>query len=268
MRLFIACCAVALSTSAFAQSRSLTEVSLGLGNHVDRIENISLDWMRAYSLDDEIFDVNLDKYEYSPYSELWAATLNVDFTFGGDRVSANGVSREFRIGSRLLFDREAMVSYEFEEEVSEGTFRENLIFCLVDNEFAGDATVIWRKQGKRFSLYGGVGATIGTTFNSSLLRIRNAAVYMNEDIPELSEVEEVENFTEAFGSKNAGFMRLQVPIGAQVHAGALAVGLELKLGAGAHTVYGGESYFISSATSFAVRMSYFPFLRKKRLGLD
>ena len=48
--------------------------------------------------------------------------------------------------------------------------------------------------------------------------------------------------------------------------GPLAIGLELRLGAGAHTVYGGKSYFISSANSFAVRMSYFPFLRKDRLG--
>lgn len=268
MRLFLACCAVALSTSAFAQSRALTEVSLGLGTHTDRIENISLDWMRAYSLDDEIFNVDLDKYEYSPYSELWAATLNVDFTFGGDQINSRGVSRELRVGTRMLFDREAMVSYDFEEAIDQGTYREHLVFCLVDNEIAGDATVIWRKQGKRFSIYSGVGAVLGTTFNSELLRIRNAAMYTNEDIPELADVEEIESITESFASKNSGFARVQVPVGVQVHAGPLAIGLELRLGAGAHTVYGGKSYFISSANSFAARMSYFPFLRKDRLGND
>ena len=268
MRLFLACCAVALSTSAFAQSRALTEVSLGLGTHTDRIENISLDWMHTYSINDEVFNVALDNYEYSQNSKLWAATINVDFTFHAEQINTRGVSRELRFGTRMLFDREAMVSYDFEEEVDQGTYREHLVFCLVDNEIAGDATIIWRKQGKRFCIYGGVGAVLGTTFNSELLRIRNAALYTNEDIPELADVEVVESITESFASKNSGFARVQVPIGAQVHAGPLAIGLELRFGAGAHTVYGGDSYFISSANSFAIRMSYLPFLRKDRLSQD
>jgi len=151
-----------------------------------------------------------------------------------------------------------MIEYYRVDEQELGSYRESFIFCLVDDEIAGDVSYLKRRNGEYFSFYTGIGGSVGATFSSKLLRIRNASFNPEEiALPENSS-EEIENTTDTFSAKNALFYRVQIPIGIQFHLRKWAFGPEFRAGVGGHSVFGGKSYFIAPTTSFSMRLSYFP----------
>ncbi len=258
MRIVLCSFALFLSTVSCAQNTwQLNEVAVGLGTQNDRIHKMSMDWMRTYSRSNEAFDVQLDGFEYNPYSEFLGTALNLDVTFAQPELSAD-VSHEFRIGARFVTDREAMIEYSREEFRDEGTYHETMIFCLVDDEFVGEVGYLIRKTKSHFSVYTGISGALGTTFSSQLLRIRNASLSPDDNALNSTASSEVESTTETFAARNALFYRFQVPIGVEFHRNKWAFGPEFRIGAGGHSIYGGKSYLILPTTSFSFRLSYFP----------
>lgn len=243
MRVLFCCIAVLLSTTTFAQKTwQLNEVGLGFGTQNDRIQNMSMDWMRTYAYSNEAFQVALDGYDYTPYSEFFGTTLNAAVSFR-KATPTGDISHELRFGATLITDREAMISYDREDLVEGGTYQESLIFCLVDDELALDMAYLVRKTGKHFSVYTGVSGMFGSTFSSQLLRIRNASIVPEDINLGNTSITEVENTTAYFSAKNAAFCRLQVPVGIEVHRKKWAFGPEFRVGVGGHSVFGGEIVF-------------------------
>lgn len=248
--------ALLLSLHLFAQFQSNTPVSytIGFGGTSEMYSNMSIDFMKDVAQSNEAFGVTTAGYEYNP-SAFLAGTMieaSVSFIVKGN---TSGPSQQIRFNARYTTDRESMVNYYYESEIDDVVLRDDLIFCLVDDEFGLGADYLWRQEGRIFAGYAGFGIGAGTTFNSDLLRIRGTREVPagQDDLQVTTDLDVTDNFD----AKSSAFWRFQIPIGLEVRPMPhLALGMEYRIGTGGQQVYGGNYYGLDCADAFTLRLSY------------
>jgi hypothetical protein len=173
----------------------------------DRYNNMSIDWMRDHTVDPE--NISMEGEQYNDVDNVTTVTgmsygLNlslVPYNFRNEEYSSN---QEIRITANAVLDREAMVSYNenYNENMSRST-----VFCLVDNEFNVSADYLYKVRLWRLEFGTGIGATVGSTINSKMLKIRTNAVPAGQEIDPAAA-----RSTETYAAKNSFYGRIYVPL--------------------------------------------------------
>ncbi|MCH2199431.1 MAG: hypothetical protein MK081_11685 [Flavobacteriales bacterium] len=251
--LVLSICLLLLSTLSFAQ---IIEIGVSFGAHQDVYSNMSMNFIRDLSLSDEAFKVDLTSFEEETYAYVDGTILSGFVHI--ERPSINErVSKEWVIGARAILDREAMVSWH-RPVVEDGIqYQDSYVFCIIDNEFGLSGAHLWRKDGRFFSAYTGLGANLGVTFNPEFLRISQQFpdFSVEQEIDPASNEDRVDIIT--YQARHSGYARVMVPVGVQAHILKKAVfGVEWMGGTGVHQAFGGDTYHIRFSHNVTLRLGY------------
>jgi hypothetical protein len=233
-------------TEVQAKTWKISSIGGEFGFIRDSYQKMDLSTMYDLTKNPALLSRDLSGFDENLYRESGGAKIGINVSFSSPR--ANNWSHEIRTGV-FYSSREPMISYN-SGEVSSGENR-SIIYCNVVNELSADGAYLLRKSvGSKgwFSVYGGIGATIGSSFNNKTIVMEST----------FSNIIEESSFTqETYEAKSSLFTRLYVPVGFQATLfKRFNLGLETNIGIGMQSVYNGRSYFMPINTGLTTKLSF------------
>ena len=148
-----------------------------LGGHVDRYKNMDLEFLQGRINDDQYGGSDLSNYRkndniYNTSGGMW--NVNLQFTKATDPNEPRHYE-QLEFGMSLHFGREVMIDYDMEDPYgfcstnSLNYCASTITFCDMQNEL--NVSGIYKSGvhiNKRFNMYMGMGASLGTTFESAM----------------------------------------------------------------------------------------------------
>jgi hypothetical protein len=248
---------IAFSFSSSAQTETgigkspwkVGSFGVNLGGVRDSYQKMDLSSMYDLTKNPALLDRDLTGYEEDIQRVSGGATVGLNLTLISDRGNS-GWQHEIRLGGSFS-SREPMIHYR-QPGVDPASSTNTLIYCHVVNEFNVSGAYLFRKSPKAapwFSVYGGLGVNVGSSFNSKVMVIENSFEWDN---PSTST-----NSTSAYQGKESIFSRVYAPVGVQFQLfNHFNLGLETNIGVGMQNVIGGDSYFMPITTGVQLLVSY------------
>ena len=228
---------------------TLSSVNLKMGFEVDAYPNMSPEWMKDHTKDPSQIDFDASGFQTASHAQVSAVSLggNLAFTNSRKRDGRLRTARELRFGLDAIVGGEAMVTFTETDERTDSTYTQNLVYCLVENEFRVGGEYRYKASWGRFNTFVGGGAQLGVTMNSEMLVLKSSMVWANEGaeqdqfVPPSMETMD----TERYDAKSSIYLRAFVPFGISVRiCRRMELGMEHRLGLGVEQVVGGAANFM------------------------
>lgn len=213
----------------------------------DSYQKMDMGTMIDFTKNPALLERDLYGYTENLYRTSSGVKLGLNVTLTSGKMTSNW-SNEIRLGA-FYSGREPMITYNsgsgFDDDHS------SIIYCNVVNEISLDGAYIFRRTSDKFdwfSVYGGIGVNLGSSFSSKLIVMENDFNFQNEDW----------NFTqESYDAKSSVFSRVYLPVGMQFtlfkHYN---LGLESNIGIGMQSVVKGRSYLMPLNTGLTAKIGY------------
>jgi hypothetical protein len=249
-----------VSSSVIAQTntekvRSLKLNSFGIefGTVTDNYRSMNLETMYDLTQNPALLARDLTGHDASFYRSSTGGRIGINASFTPYSSVNNGynTSREIRFGATFT-NSEPMVSYN--QSDIEGN-RSSIIYCNVVNEVSLNGAYLFKKSPVRapwLSFYAGLGASLGSSFNTQMLVMENTTIYDAE-----TETTEYTNETSSYAAKSSLYTRIYAPLGVSATVlRKVQFGLEGTIGTGMQSVYGGKTHLMPFSGGMKATLSY------------
>ncbi|MCJ8290028.1 MAG: hypothetical protein HRT58_10220 [Crocinitomicaceae bacterium] len=229
----------------------LASVSFEMGRTIDRYPKVDLDMMYDLTKSSTVLDRNLTGHDILfdqdvEGSRIGASIALVPFSKKQNHYFTNS---EIRLG---LFYSERGTHLSYSLTTTSGAFN-SVSYSTRFKELSLNAAYVWKyspKFAERFTLHGGLGLGLGSTFSDKTSVAEHLSSGQTNEIPE--------SIFNTYEGNSSLFTRVYTPLGIDFAlAERFDIGLESTLGLGLQTVYSGESYSIPLSGSLAIKLSYF-----------
>ena len=226
----------------------ITSFGSEIGILRDSYNKMNLESMYDFTANPALLDRNLDGYNETLYRESTGVKIGANVTLTSGTMSGKW-SHEVRLGA-FYSNREPLVSYN--RSFNEEEVYKTIIYCNVVNEIALDGAYILRRKSTRrpwISVYGGLGANLGATFNNQMVIMEQASM--------IGENGGFENSNEYYDGKESIMARVYIPFGLQISIfNRVLLGMESNLGVGLQSVINGKTYLTRANSGFVLKMGY------------
>lgn len=249
----------AVSSASFAQKSTkvpalkLNSFGIEFGLITDRYQQMNLETMHDLTQNPALLSRDLSGLNTNFHRNTAGGRVGVNLSFTPYNSVDNSynTSREIRFGATFT-NSEPMVSYNRNDMEGNSS---SIIYCNLVNEVSVNGAYLVKKSPVKapwLSVYAGLGASLGTSFNTKMFVMENEYTF-DEETQTTNRIEE----TNEYASKSSFYGRVYAPIG--VNATILKkvqIGLEGTLGTGMQSVYGGKTYFMPFSGGFKTTLSY------------
>lgn len=226
----------------------LSSFGLNIGTVHDVYQRMNLDMMYDFTQNSALLDRDLTGMEEILYRESSGGRVGLNVTLSADRPNAR-YGHEIRLGA-FFSNREPLISYHAPSEFGEAS-GSSIIYCNVVNEVSLEGTYLLRRSlGKKekFSLYGGAGISLGSSFNNKLVVMESSS-----DSTGMF----ASGSDSFYAGKSSLFTRVNVPVGIQANLiNRVSFNFETIIGVGMQSVFGGRNYFIPFSGGIRLGISY------------
>lgn len=248
---------IVLSGSAFAQENTvkgkkfkLNSIGIDFGHTGDRYSKMNLESMYDLTKNPSLLDRDLNGYTSSLYrsSDGGRIGVNASFTQTGTTNDSFNTNHELRFGA-YYSSREPLISYN---RIDADGINNSIIYCNVVQEVSLTGAYLIRKspvKAKWFSVYAGLGVSLGSSFNDRMVVMENSYDPNNYS--------EGTNANASYEAKSSFYSRVYAPIGLDVTIfNRVRLGLEGTIGVGMQNVYNGKTYGMPLSSSITTKIAY------------
>lgn len=241
---------IAQETTVKVKKLKLNSIGVDFGYAGDRYSKMNLESMYDLTKNPALLDRDLNDYTSSLYrsSEGGRFGINASFTPFSTANDSYNTNHEIRFGA-YFSSREPLISYD---RTDVNGNHNSIIYCNMVREISLTGAYLIRKspaKAKWFSVYAGLGASLGTSFNDKMVVMENS--YSPNDY--MSGTFDIE----VYEAKSSFYSRVYAPLGMDVTIfNRVRLGLEATVGVGMQNVYGGKTYLMPLSGSITTKLAF------------
>lgn len=217
-------------------------IGFRIGGYEDHYQDLTLQGLQSMIGDQtELTDFLEDGYGQGYFTAISGTNLGIQFSLTpfSRRKGDYNPNHEWRFSLSTNTERESMLVYERSNPQYTYSVQDEIIFCLIENEVILETSYLFHwPVSKKFSLYGGMGINLGSTFGNELLVFGSEVQLLGEDMHQ-------------YEAANSSYFRVLVQSGMQYQVlKRLGMYLEFQGGGGMQIVHGGENNQLDNCATF------------------
>lgn len=218
---------------------------------MDRYETVDLGMMYNLTVTPNSLDRDLSGHDVTYHRTVQGSKIGASVAFIPFDKKENDYSTKSEIRLGLFYsERGTSLSYFLQD--TSGAFK-SVNYSTQFKELNLNAAYVWKynpKFAERFTLSGGLGIGLGSTFNDKTSVAEHFSSGQPGEIPN--------SIFNVYDGKSSFFGRAYVPFGIDFALGKhFDVGLASTFGVSIQQVYSGENYFIPTNGSLTAKVTYF-----------
>lgn len=250
--LSIPCLAYSQSADTLKKNKFiLASVSFELGKIIDRYKTVDLDMIYDLTVNSESLDRDLTGHDVTYKRNVQGSRIGASIALIPFSKKDNDYSTSSEIRLGLFYSERGTNLYYFLQDTS-GAYK-SVDYSTRYKELSLNAAYVWKynpKFAERFTLHGGIGIGIGSTFNDKTSVAEHFSSGQIDEIPN--------SIFNIYKGKSSFFGRVYTPLGIDFALGKhFDIGVESTFGLGIQKINKGENYLIPINGSLSVKLSYF-----------